>query len=90
MVSLRSKEGADLVEKMAVPVQSDRGGMISCTEALGRRGDEAFAWQSKDCHLESCTLTLQSGSSTWRAGCWQQPHEQEEGELSPSLTQLRC
>lgn len=59
---------------MAVPVWSDRGGMISCTEALARGGDEALVSFSEDRrHLESCTPTLQSASLIVRAGMGEQP-----------------
>lgn len=66
---------------MAVPVWSDRGGMISCTEALARGGDEALTLFSEDCHLESCTPTLQSGSLILWASLW--AVQEGEGELSP-------
>lgn len=58
---------------MAVPMWSDRGGMISCTETLARGGDEALASLSEDCHLESCTPVLQSGSLILRAGMGESP-----------------
>lgn len=64
---------ADLVEKMAAPMWSDKGGMISCTEALARGGDEALVLFSEDCHLKSCAPTLQSGSLILWAGTGEQP-----------------
>lgn len=78
---LSSKEAADLVEKMAVPMRSDRGGMISCAEALARGGDEALVSFSEDCHLESCTPTLQSGSLILWAGMGEQP-PRKKGKVS--------
>lgn len=45
MVGHSSKEAADWVEKLAVPVQCDREGLISCTGAL--------MTLSEDCNLES-------------------------------------
>lgn len=73
---------------MAVPVWSDRGGMISCTETLARGGDEALALFSEDCHLESCTPTLQSGSLILWAGMGEQPpHKKGKVSRPHSLTQ---